>query len=131
MKNFWAILLSGILFALPVLLYIADEHLLGQVLLFSQLIILWGLLPFLFRREQEASKEWSRKALGLCFILVAAMTAPFLLRLVEKTSLQSTDILQSSASLFSEASEVLLVLGACLATFFVIAVLLKRRGSEA
>jgi hypothetical protein len=125
------LLLFIAMFSLPAILYFSNEHLLGQILLFSQLVVIWGLLPFMFRGEHNAPKEWSRKSLVLTLLIVLAVIGPFVIHLAEKSDLRSTDIVQSSVSLFSESSEIFLVLGTCLATFFVIAALIKRRGQEA
>lgn len=119
------------MFSLPSILYFANEHLLGQVLFFSQIVVVWGLLPFMFRGERATPKDWNKKTWTFTLVVIAAAIAPFLIHLSERSYLVSTDISQSSVSLFSESSEIFLVLGTALATLFVIAALIKRRGQEA
>lgn len=128
MRRPWVVFLSVLILVLPFLLYCAEEHLLAQVLLFTQILVFWVLLPFLFREERSAPREWSRKTLMVTLVIAAALIGPFVMLIVERGSLHSTNILDSSAKLFSESGEALLLLGSCMATIFVIAVLIKRRG---
>jgi hypothetical protein len=130
MTIFKLILLFVMMFSLPSILYFANEHLLGQILFFSQLVVVWGLLPFMFRGERATPRDWNKKTWALTFVVIAASIGPFLIHLTERSYLVSTDITKSSVSMFSDSSEIFLVLGTALATLFVIAALIKRRGQE-
>ena len=131
MKFIKPLALFTMLFSLPLMLYFSNEYLLAQILFFSQLIVIWSMLPFMFRGESATPKDWNKKTSAFALIVVAASVVPFLVRLTEGVLLVSTDISQSSVRLFSESSEIFLVLGVALATFFVIAALIKRREQEA
>jgi len=119
-----------LMFTIPLILYASAEYLLAQLMLLSQLIVIWGLMPFVFRNERAAPQEWSGKILFLTLLVVGSIVAPFVFHLVERSQLQSTPIFESSARFLSESSEIFLILGVCLATIFIVASLVKRRGAE-
>ncbi len=103
-----------------------EETAFAQLLVLSQLPIVLLLKPFVFRGETKIGGTSTKSSKIVLGILSALLIAPFLL--VAQVSKHEPSMIKTGHGLFLEGHEGLLVLGFCLASVFVMSVLIQRRG---
>jgi hypothetical protein len=126
--RFWPIvvyiLCEAILF---VQLWMWNEIAFAQLLALSQVPVLLLLKPFIFRRETNIQPSSSLHSKIVLVILTLLLLAPFVVMV--EASRHAPSMLLAGHGLFTSGREGLLVLGFCLATVFIMAVLIQRRGT--
>jgi hypothetical protein len=109
-------------------LLIWDEVAFAQLLLLSQVPVLFLVKPYIFRRESHFSGSISKRTRVSFFLLALLLLCPYVL--LVKTESHINSLQTAGLDLFSEGREGLLALGFALATVFVMSVLIQRRGAS-